>query len=78
MLDIHQRFNVSWDSIGNTYYNLFRVAICSSRTLPRAKPYIQSALALYRKICPSSERLTKMFEKLLERPNLHPHFKMKD
>jgi len=60
MLDIHQRFNVSWESIGNTYYNLFGVAICSSRTLPRAiaKQYIQSALEIYRKIYPYSERLT--------------------
>ena len=80
MLDIHQRFNVSRESIGNPYYNLFRVAICSSLTLPRAiaKQYIQSVLELYRKICPYSERLTKKFEKLLERPNLHPHFKMMD
>ena len=29
LLDIHQRLNVSWESIGNMYYNLFRVAICN-------------------------------------------------
>ena len=78
LLDIHRRLNVSWPALGSTYYNLFRMGICSSRTFPRAKEYLRLAADLYRKMCPYSEKLTKKYEKLLERPDLHRHFKMMD
>jgi len=27
VINIHKRLNVSWSSLGNTYYNLFRMGI---------------------------------------------------
>ena len=45
-----------------------------SETLPRAKQYIQSAVELFRKICPYSEERTKKFEKLIEHPETHRNY----
>ena len=78
VIDIHKRLNVSWSALGNTYYNLFRMGICSSRTIPTAKEYLRSTIELFRKICPYSEKKTKLYEKLLEHPDLHPNFRMMD
>ncbi len=66
LLDIHRRLNVSLVYRGTTDFNLFRIAVMKSETLPRAKQYIQSAVELFRKICPYSENLTKRMERLLE------------
>ena len=78
VIDIHKRLNVSWWALGSTYYNLFRMGICSARTLPMAKEYLRSAVELFRKICPYSEKQFKVYEKLLEHPDLHPNFKIMD
>jgi len=78
LIAIHRRLNVSWASIGGMNYNLFCIAACKSDTLPRAMGYIRSAVELYRKICPYSKEFTKKYEELLERPGLHPNFKMMD
>ena len=71
LLDIHRRLNISWAARGTTYYNLFSIATRSSVTFPRAKEYLRSAVEIFRKICPFSERLTKTYEKLLEQLDLH-------
>ena len=68
VIDILRRLNVSWQAIGLVNYNLFCIAVRKSDTLPRAKEYIQSAVDIYRKICPYSEKLTKTFEKWLQFP----------
>ena len=67
LINIHRRLNVSWAPRGMTFYNLFRIAIRSSVTFPRAKEYLRSAIEIFRKICPYSESLTKKYDKLLER-----------
>lgn len=59
---------------GITEFNLFRVAVTKSETLPRAKQYIQSAVELFRKICPYSEKLTKSMEQVLEDPETEPDY----
>ena len=74
LLDIHRRLNVSWVYRGYAYFNLFHTAVMKWETLPRAKEYIQSAVNLFRNICPNSERLTKKCEKLLEHPDTNPFF----
>ena len=78
LLDIHRRLNVSWVSLGNTYYNLFRVAVAKTETLPRAKEYIQSAVEIFGNICPYSEKLTETFEKLFEHPESDPNYLLMD
>ena len=78
LLDIHRRLNVSWIYEGGTNFNLFRVAVRKSETLPRAKDYIRSAAELFGKICPYSESQTKKFEKLLEHPETDPDYMLID
>jgi len=74
LLDIYRRLNVSWEYLGRTEYLLFQLAVQKSETLPRAKQYIRSAVELFRKICPYSERLTKKYEKLMGHPETHPNY----
>jgi len=78
LLDIYRRLNVSWESLGRMKYLLFEVAIWKSKMLPKAKEYIRSALVLYRKMCPYSEKYTKKYEKLLEHPEKHPNYPLMD
>jgi len=74
LLDIQRRLNISWVYRGLTEYNLFRIAVMKSETIPRAKQYIQSAVELFRNICPYSKELTKSMEKLLEHPETEPDY----
>jgi len=74
LIGILQRLNVSWEPIGDMNYNLFRIAVRKSETLPRAMSYIRSAVELYQKICPYSEQRTKKLEKLLQCPQLDPDY----
>jgi len=74
LLDIYRRLNASWFYRGYREYLLFQLAIRKSETLPRAKQYIQSAVELFRNICPYSERYTKTFEKLLDHPETDPNY----
>ncbi len=78
LLGIYRRLNVSWFDLGLAEYYLFRVAVRQSETLPRAKEYIRSAVEIFRKICPFSEKLTKTFEKLLDHPETHPDYMKAD
>jgi len=66
LLGIQRRLDVSWMYIADTYIKLFRVAIKNVDVLPRAKHYLQSAVEIFRKICPYSASLTKHFEEVLE------------
>ena len=66
LLDIQRRLGVFWMYIGDTYIKLFRVALKNVDVLPRAKHYLQSAVEIFRKICPYSASLTKHFEEVLE------------
>ena len=74
LLDVYRRLNVSWVYRGFTEFNLFRIAVMKKETLPRAKQYIQSAVELFRKICPYSEKLTKSMEQVLEHPETEPDY----
>ena len=78
LLDVYRRLNVSWVYRGITEFNLFRVAVMKTETLPRAKQYIQSAVELFRKICPYSEKLTKSMEQFLEHPEMEPDYMLTD
>jgi len=66
LLVIQRRLDVSWMYIADTYIKLIRVAIKNVGVLPRAKHYLQSAVDIFRKICPYSASLTKHFEEVLE------------
>jgi len=61
--DIQRRLNVSWVQRAYTEVLLFHTAVMKSETLPRAKEYIQLAAEIFQKICPYSERQTKLFVK---------------
>ena len=74
LLAVHRRLDISWVHRAYADYNLFRVAILKSETLPRANEYIRSAVDLFRKICPYSEKLTKKFERLMEHPETDPNY----
>jgi len=78
LLDVYRRLNIFWVYRGLTDYNLFRIAVARSETLPRAKQYIQSAVELFRQICPYSEKLTKGMEKLLDHPETEPYYLLVD
>ena len=78
LVDIHRHLNVSWLIQVDVNYNLFRVAVMKSKTLPRAKEYIRSAAEVFRKICPYSEKLTKSAEKLLDHPETDPYYLRND
>lgn len=72
LLDVFRHLNLSWVDLGPIVISLFLTAIKKSETLPRAQEYIQSAVELYRSICPYSERLTKNYEQLMEHPETYP------
>ena len=55
-------------------YNLFLIAITKSEFLPKAMQYMRSAVETFRKICPYSEKLTKKYEKLMERPEMDSNY----
>jgi len=74
LLDIYRRLNASWIYRCHAEYLLFRIAVCKSETLTRAKNYIRSVVELLRKICPYSESKTKKYEKLLEHPETDPNY----
>ncbi len=68
LLDIQRRLNVSLVHIGFAYVYLFRIAVCRSETLPRAKEYMRLAAELFRNISPYSEERTKAYENLFGHP----------
>ena len=72
LLGIYRRLNVSWVYRGLTDVLVFHVAVQKSEFLPKAMLHIRSAVDLFRKICPYSEKLTKKYEKLLEQPETDP------
>jgi len=69
LLDIQRRLNISWTSVGITEINLFNIAVQKSETRSRAEQYIRSAVELFRNICPYSENMTKVMERLPEHPD---------
>jgi len=74
LLDIHRRLNISWEYICNMNVFFFKLAVMKSELLPRATDYLKSAVELYRKMCPYSEKYTKKYEKLLENPEKDPDY----
>ena len=78
LLDIYRRLNIFWVYQGLMDYNLFRIAVARSKTLPRAKKYIQSAVELFRKICPYSEELTGFMGELLDHPETESDYLLID
>jgi len=78
LLDIHRRLNISWIYRGVAEYLLFQVAVTNSKFLPRAMEYIRSAVKLFENICPYSDRHTKKYRKLLEKPESNRNYMMMD
>ncbi len=78
LLDIHRRLDTSWVYPAFMGFRLFQIAVRKSVLLPRAKDHIRSAVELFRKICPYSEKLTKKYEKLLDRPETDRNYLMID
>jgi len=74
LLGIYRSLNLSWIYRAHTEHLLFRIAVRKSETLPRAMEFIRSAAELFDKICPYSERVTKMFEKLWKNPETDPDY----
>lgn len=78
LLEFRRHLHVSWAFTALLQLNLYEIAVTKSSTFPLARRYIKSVFEVFNKICPYSEKLTRTFKQLNDRPEQHRNFLLHD